>query len=1154
MTQAELVSQHAVCNGFLLNQAVSLPNLLVCYNASMTHYEFLLLGSFQLHSDNVETETSLERKTRAILAFLAATGAAHSRRFLWGMFCQNAKDPAGSLRWHLSRIRRGLDADILVATPQSVTLNTAVFHTDLTSFQQTLDAPHQHPTDTLAQAVALYRGPFLDDLALRDAPEFDLWLLGERARCQLLYEKGASALVNRHIQQKQYPQAIQTAQKLLQTNPFLEAIHARLVWLYAQSGQRDVARQQYQRCRDLLQQELAVEPSAEMEALITAVSQQPQAAHFLPPITTEPEPPPQLTIQPPTQTDFVGRKAELKQLQDAWQNSPQQGAIILIEGVAGAGKTRLTQHFFHTLLPDTPSLIGNCYESTRAISYHPWLTILEAQWQQLTIPEKARLAQPWQAQLSRLLPHIFIKTGDAPEQQEHLFRAAAELLLCINNTPRILLLEDLQWADETSLQLFLFMIQFIRTAQSPVLLLGTFRTEEVADNPALQTLLRDTQREELARRLSLPPLGKEEIGSLINLLWLNLPETMPMDEIRDSLLVTAGGNPLFITEIVRELTQTAVLPTALPVPPSLQELTNHRLQQLPGSSRQIIEALAILEQPTHFDLMQQISGRSEDETINAIELGLRWRFLESNPKGQYRFSHDLIGSAVRSQLSQIRRQRLHHRTANILTQHGADAAILAHHWRQAGDQKQQIHFALLAGQQAFNRAAFGDAIQLFQNVLDTLPPAETQQRFQATLGIVRSLEATSNTAALAEKLLTLADLAEKTDDLACRAEAAQHQARFTLTQGELEKVQTVAQQGLAWAVTAQAIDVQAKLLETIGKMYREKGDYDQAHSYAEQALQLYQDGDSRQGQITVLSLMGDLYMHQGQHRHAVEVHRQAVALCRQLADPFSESRILASLANTLWHLGDYGEVRAVVEEGLAVSRAIGDKVGEAAQLNNLAGLATSRQDSKTAIDYYRQALAIAESINDSRQITAYYNNIGGAYVGLGDINTALPYLEKAITIAREADLPRQEAYACHTLGYAYQQANDHVLARTAFEQALSLRQELGEQFRTFFTHIYLLETCLILKDTEAAESHLLAAQYLYEPLHDEIPQYAHQLYHYNAFLFYKTQANALFAAKHIELAHHAMQNRLSEMDGEEREQFLNSAPSQAILTALSNLN
>lgn len=1110
-----------------------------------------LLGPFEIRPlASTATQPTLNRKTRAILAYLAATGEPQTRRALAELFCQSAKDPAGSLRWHLSRIRRDLDEEILDVSPQAVVFNTAVAHTDLNTFQQTLTNPRQQPTDALATATALYRGSFLDDLALRDAPEFDLWLLGERARCQQLYEKGGVVLVNRYIQQQQYAEAIELGQQLLQTNPLLEVVHTQLVWLYAQTGQRESALRQYEQCRELLQQELAVNPAGELVALGTAVRQnQP-----LPPPLTEPAPASGLLIESTARNDFVGRKVELQQLEKAWQGVRQQhGTSILIEGVAGAGKTRLVQEFLPMASPAYYAFRGNCYESTRAIPYQPWLAILDEWRQAVAAAELDQLAQPWQVQLSRLLPHVFPAVSGMAEKQEHLFRAVAELL-ALGRSPRILLLEDLQWADEASLQLFLFMAQFIQSSQLPVLLLGTLRSEEAADNPALQTLLQDAQRETLIQRITLPPLGEEEVSTLIGLLWLDAPEVTAIAKIRDSLMSAAGGNPLFITEILRELTQTAVLPTPLPIPPSLQELTNRRLRQLPDSSRQAIETLAVLERPTDFDLIRQVSGRSEDETIIAIELGLRWRFLEARQTNRYGFSHDLIGDAIRNQLSQIRRQRLHHRVANALTQRGADAAILAHHWGMAGDPAQQARFALQAGEHALSRAAFGNAVSLFHQVLDVLPTAEHQLRFQAMLGLVQALEATSNVPELAEKLETLADLAEKTGALACRAEWAQHQAKYLLMQGELSEVETIVRQGLAWAVAAQAASLQASLLETLGKTYRDQGDYDQAYSQAKQALELYQTANNSQGQIAVLNLLGNLNVHRGQHRQAVQVHQQALALCRQMTDPFSESRILAWLADALWYLGDYDEVQQVVKEGLDVSREIGDRVGEMVQLNNLAGLAIVEQDIKQAIVFYRQALVIAESMNDPRRTAIYYGNIGGAYVSLGDIAAALGYLDKAIAIAQKAKLPRQEAHVYYTKGRAYQEEENLLAARAAFEHSLSLRQELGEQFRTFLTLIQLVEICVQLTDWPAAETHLASAQHLYDALHDEFARYSHQMFHYVAFLFYKEQADSTAAGLHLEQAHLALQDCLDELDRPAREQLRATPQAQAILAAIANLD
>jgi tetratricopeptide (TPR) repeat protein len=187
-------------------------------------------------------------------------------------------------------------------------------------------------------------------------------------------------------------------------------------------------------------------------------------------------------------------------------------------------------------------------------------------------------------------------------------------------------------------------------------------------------------------------------------------------------------------------------------------------------------------------------------------------------------------------------------------------------------------------------------------------------------------------------------------------------------------------------------------------------------------------------------------------------------------------------------------------------------------------------------------------------MAVYYSNIGGAYVGLGDTAAALAYLDKAIAIAQNAKLPRQEAHAHYTKGRAYQEEEDLLAARAAFEQSLSLRQELGEQFRTFLTLIQLVETCVQLTDWQSAETHLLAAQHHYDALHAEFPRYAHQMFHYVAFLFYKERANASTAARHLEQAHLALQDCLAELDSAAREQLRSTPQAQAILTAVANLN
>ncbi|MCA9929877.1 MAG: hypothetical protein KC419_15440, partial [Anaerolineales bacterium] len=240
----------------------------------------------------------------------------------------------------LSRIRKQLGADTLITDGSTVRLNFDRVWVDVAAFQAALGGADMaaQPIEQIETAVSLYRADLLDDLTLNDAPEFELWLLGRRAQMRHLRERGLMALIQRQIDCGQFDAALLTAQQLVQHNPLLEDAHAQLIRLYARTGQRRAALQQYAQCRTLLQQELAIEPGEALQTLAASL----EAERPFPPHIT-----PQTAVSfplSPTASDFVGRTAELTALQTAWQQAQAgQGGVIMIAAQAGGGKTRLVQ-------------------------------------------------------------------------------------------------------------------------------------------------------------------------------------------------------------------------------------------------------------------------------------------------------------------------------------------------------------------------------------------------------------------------------------------------------------------------------------------------------------------------------------------------------------------------------------------------------------------------------------------------------------------------------------------------------------------------------------------------------------------------------------------------------------------------------------------
>jgi DNA-binding SARP family transcriptional activator len=929
-------------------------------NVPATSISLCLLGSFELRASARDFNPALDRKTRAILAYLAATRHPHSRQALYSLFCQEAVDPAGTLRWHLSRIRRQLSPAIITATKETIQFNRQTAWVDCNTFQEVLD---RHPIsanlDVLACALDLYRGEFLAGTALSDAPEFELWLLGERARVRQLYERGLAEIVERLIVADDYAAAIQRTQQLVQSNSLLEEAHARLAWLYAQMGQRAAALQQFERCRDLLLNELAVEPAPEFVRLYDqiragAIGRAPLLRSDMPVDV------PKASDQA---ADLVGREAELVQLHHAWHTAQSHGGtIVLIEAEAGGGKTRLVQEFSRGL-PSVLLLTGQCYESTRTVPYRPWVDILQARLAQVNRWALAQLSPYWLDQLTRLLPGLATQRGaprlaaaqPTPGEQEHLWTAVAEALLQLpapggaasDPAPRMLLfIDDLQWADEASLRLFHFVAQRLRRhTGAPALLLGAFRGEEADDNPALLTLLRDLRRSGPLVSLALPPLDASAIDTLIADLWPELPSGYRQPHIRDLFIKGTGGNPLFATELLRELAHATAQPVSLPIPPSLRDLIQRRLGQLNASGRQVIEALAVLDAPATLALAQQCSGRSADETTNAIDVGLRWRLLQSvvGSPPQIEFSHALMREAVAIQLSDVRRQRLHQRAAAALEQRGVPAATLAYHWGRAGDSAKEARFAALAGKTAAEVFANDEAIRYLQRALELIAEPERRSGLMIMLGDVKSLT------------------------------------------GEWAEAEAMYREALASAERIGDLRAQAHASTQLGQLKFNQGDHTAALALFEQA-RLHCDTLSDQaGLCDVLGGMGMILLQRGQLTQALACFEQWLQIANAMGDRRAVSRAMGRLGVAYVHLADSPQALVCFEEQLQIASELGDRLSLGNALGNLANIYhVELFDNARAWDYRQQEIQVWSEIGFLRGLTWAVGNLTELYLDLGE--------------------------------------------------------------------------------------------------------------------------------------------------------------------------
>ena len=238
----------------------------------MAHLSLSLLGPFQVTLDGQPVTGFKSNKVRALLAYLAVEAdRPHRREVLAGLLWPDwpDRDALNNLRYALSNLRRVIgdrtaEPPFLLITRDTLQFNVASdYWLDVTAFTEMVEVDKTHPSaiDQLQQAVALYRGSFLEGFSVGDSPAFEEWALFTRERLGRQMSSALHRLSATYEQQGEYEKAQACAWRQVELEPWDEAAHQQLMRTLALSGQRSAALAQYETCRRLLAEELGVEPA-----------------------------------------------------------------------------------------------------------------------------------------------------------------------------------------------------------------------------------------------------------------------------------------------------------------------------------------------------------------------------------------------------------------------------------------------------------------------------------------------------------------------------------------------------------------------------------------------------------------------------------------------------------------------------------------------------------------------------------------------------------------------------------------------------------------------------------------------------------------------------------------------------------------------------
>jgi tetratricopeptide (TPR) repeat protein len=447
---------------------------------------------------------------------------------------------------------------------------------------------------------------------------------------------------------------------------------------------------------------------------------------------------------------FVGRERELVQLDAALGEAiGGRGRLCLIAGEPGIGKTRLAECVAARAAERGASVIwGRCWEGEGAPAFWPWVQVLRALLRQCDVGTLAGWLGTGGPSVAQVVPEVRELLPDLPaaapldseQARFRLYDACCTFLKNAAATPLVLVLDDLHWADKSSLLLLQFLVREIGDAR--LLLVGTYRDVEVLRGHPLGDVLPQLRRERTVDRFLLRGLPEAAVHALLVALGGGeVPEAFTHTLSRET-----AGNPFFIKEILRHLVDEGMArregdrwvgtvdPGEIRLPESVREVIGRRLARLGDACMKLLTLAAVVGQEFGLEVLQRVSDLEKERLIDVLEEAVAARVVEEAPRtiARYRFSHTLVRETLYGELRNLERVRLHRRVAAVLEglyvwNDEPHLDELAHHFLEGlpgGDVDKAVAYAIRAGDRANQQLAYAEAAIQYERALQAFELAE----------------------------------------------------------------------------------------------------------------------------------------------------------------------------------------------------------------------------------------------------------------------------------------------------------------------------------------------------------------------------------------------------------------------------------------------
>jgi len=614
---------------------------------------------------------------------------------------------------------------------------------------------------------------------------------------------------------------------------------------------------------------------------------------------------------------MVGREAELAVVRGLFERAVDgTPAAVLIEGEAGIGKSRLLREFGDEIATRADVHVGWCLDlGASRTPFGPLTGILRSIVARLGADRVRDELGVGVEGLGMLLPELN-PTDRSQTSPDRLRDAIAALIeAAAAHAPQVLVVEDLHWADESTLALLSYLLRAL--ARGRILLVLTCRSDDVRRGDAVSRFIGESTRARLLERVAVERLEASAVRQLAEAITGEPLSDAALDRIHER----AEGVPFFVEELAGC--------SAGPLPGSLRDLLLARFDRLGDDARRVVQVVSGAERPLTHRLVTRLAGLPEDRLDEGIREATLSGILVVIDE-DYRFRHALLREAVHDDLLPGERARLHRAYAEALEADdsgGADPAALAYHWQLAQDDRRALAAAVTAMLDAKSRFAFASAARFGELALDLwiqVPDAASVVGVER-LELLRTLGSVLRNAGDGERALAVVTLAldevdPETVDPRMHARLLRDRAYYLMNLGRAGSIPVLER---ALATLEGRVDddrLRASILNQLASRHMIAGRLVEAVALATEAGERARRAGSDDEQSIAANVRGGALAHLGDLDAG---HREYALALRLAKGTNAEMRYRVNYSDLLGLLGRYTDAIRVAEDGLAPARAFG---------------------------------------------------------------------------------------------------------------------------------------------------------------------------------------------------------------------------------------